>query len=137
MSKITQILYIVSGPCMVHSKLPKNVLSSSTKCPLYYPKSLLLFVTLKFPEKFTYTIISCSRRGLIKTANIFSQNYKYSGHNLDTITAQFFPSRKELLAAFIVPILYTCGHKKPTVQKKIFYNESILGLMEGNILCKP
>ena len=74
-------------------------------------------------EKYSYTIISCSRRGIIRTANIFSQNYKYSGHSLDTIMAQFFPSQKEISAPFIVSILYTGGHyvANSTVNFVVFY----------------
>ena len=64
----------------------------------------------QIPGKFTYSIISCSRRGIIRTTKIFSQNYESSGHSLDTIMAQFFPSQKGIFATFIVTILHTFGH---------------------------
>ena len=64
----------------------------------------------------TLCIIILARRGKYKKYQKILKNYETSGHSLDTIMAQFFPSRKEILAAFIVPILYTFGHyihKKP------------------------
>ena len=64
----------------------------------------------QIPSKFTYSIIILARRGKYKKYQKISENYESSGHNLDTIMAQFFPSQKEILASFIVTILYTFGH---------------------------
>ena len=51
-----------------------------------------------------------ARRGKYKKHQKILKNYETSGHNLDTIMAQLFPSQKEILASFIVPILHTFGH---------------------------
>ena len=53
-----------------------------------------------------HTIIIISRRGSPKTTKTSSQNYEYTGHNLDTIMAQFFPLQKAILATFIVTFYF-------------------------------
>ena len=73
----------------------------------------------QIPGKFTYRIIILARREKYKKYKKIPENYETSGHNVVTIMAQFFPLRKEILTAFIVPILHTFGHynfhKKPLI----------------------
>ena len=64
----------------------------------------------QIPGKFTYSIIILARREKYKKYKKIPENYESAGHNVVTIMAQFFPLRKEVLATFIVPILYTYGH---------------------------
>ena len=66
--------------------------------------------SIKFDAQSVKYIFWGSRQRSIKNNKTFWQNYEYNGHNLDTIMAQFFPSQKEILATFIVPILHTFGH---------------------------
>ena len=66
--------------------------------------------TTQIPENFCHTIIISSRRRSIKTTKKIPENYEYTGHSLDTIMAQFFPSQKGIFATFIVTILHTFGH---------------------------
>ena len=68
----------------------------------------------QIPGKFTYSIIILARREKYKKYKKIPENYETNGHNVVTIMAQFSPSRKEILVAFIVPILHTFGHKKPS-----------------------
>ena len=46
--------------------------------------------TTQIPENFCHTIIISSRRRSIKTTKKILENYEYTGHSLDTISAWFF-----------------------------------------------
>ena len=80
--------------------------------PVILAKIAFTICDTQIPENFTSCIIILARRGKYKKYQKIPENYETSGHSLDTITAQFSPSRKEISAAFIVTILYTCGHSK-------------------------
>ena len=112
MSKITQILYIVSGPCMVHSQCPQFLLFLVDKIANILFKFGATIRKLQSSVKFPHTIFLSSRRGLIKTTDTFLRKYEYTGHSLDTITTARSLLFCKILATFIVTFLHTFGHNK-------------------------
>ena len=73
-------------------------------------------------QDFLHTIIIISRRGSIKTTKIFCENYEYTGHSLDTITAWFFRLQDTISCAFIVSCAlfgHSRSNKKPPHQERL------------------
>ena len=87
MSKITQILYIVSGPCMVHRNARQFLLFLFGEIANILLKIIATHRKPQSSVKFPYTIISCSRRGKQISNKKSCGNYKYTGHSLDTINS--------------------------------------------------